>query len=47
MHTENELVEFAITGKEEFKEVAEEYEEEIPIQEGVPELTDATNTAPA
>jgi hypothetical protein len=32
-------VEFTITG--------EEYEEEIPIQEGVPELTDATATVPA
>jgi hypothetical protein len=47
MHIENELVEFAITGKEEFEEVVKEYEEEIPIQEGVPELTDVANTAPA
>jgi hypothetical protein len=30
MHIENELVEFAITG-EEYEEVVEEYEEEIPI----------------
>jgi hypothetical protein len=46
MHIENELVEFAITG-EEYEEVVEEYEEEISIQEGVPELTDAADTAPA
>ena len=46
MHVENELVEFAIAG-EEYDEVVEEYEEEFPVQEGVPELTDAANTAPA
>jgi hypothetical protein len=47
MHIENELVEFAITGEEEYEEVVEEYEEEISLQEGVPELTDAADTAPA
>jgi hypothetical protein len=31
MHIENELVEVAITGKEEYEEVVEEYEEEIPV----------------
>jgi hypothetical protein len=40
MHIENELVEFAITGEE-------EYEEKIFVQEGVPELTDAADTVPA
>jgi hypothetical protein len=33
MHIENKLVEFAITGEEEYEEVVEEYEEEIPVQE--------------
>jgi hypothetical protein len=31
MHIENELVEFAITSEEEYEEVVEEYEEEIPM----------------
>jgi hypothetical protein len=46
MHIENELVELTITG-EEYDEVVKEYEEEIPVQEGVPELTDAADTTPA
>ena len=45
MHIENELVEFTVIG-EEYEEVVEEYEE-FPIQEGVPELTDAADTVPA
>jgi hypothetical protein len=40
MHIENELVEFAITSEE-------EYGKEIPIQEGVLELTDTADTVPA
>jgi hypothetical protein len=49
MHIENELVEFATTGEQEYEEVIEEYEEEIPIQEGVlePPVTDTADTAPA
>jgi hypothetical protein len=47
MHIENELVEFAITGEEEYEEVVEEYEEEILVQEGVLELTNAADTTPA
>jgi AAA+ superfamily predicted ATPase len=43
------LVEFTITDKEEYEEVVEEYEEEIPVQEEFqePQLTDASDTAPA
>ena len=46
MHVENELAEI---GDHEFEEIIEEYEEEILVQEEVPEppLTDSTNTAPA
>jgi hypothetical protein len=33
MHIQNELVEFTITGGEEYEEVVEEYEEEILVQE--------------
>jgi hypothetical protein len=40
-------VEFLITGEEEYEEVVEEYEEEILVQEVVPELADAANTVPA
>ena len=38
MHVENELVEFVTTGEQEYKEVIEEYEEEILVQEEVLEL---------
>ena len=31
MHVDNELVEFVSTGKQEYKEIIEEYEEEILI----------------
>ena len=49
MHVENELVEIVTTGDHEFKDIIEEYEEEILVQEEVPEppLTDSTDTAPA
>ena len=42
MHVENELVEFVTADEQEYEEVIEEYEEEILIQEEVPEppLTD-------
>ena len=30
MHVENELVEFMTEGKQEYEEVIEEYEEEVP-----------------
>ena len=48
MHVKNELVEIVTTGDHEFKEIVEEYEEEILVQE-VPEppLTDLADTAPA
>ena len=49
MNVENELVEIVTTGDHEFKEIVEEYEEEILVQEKVPEppLTDSADTAPA
>ena len=42
MHVENELIEFIPAGEQEYEEVIEEYEEEILMQEEVPEppLTD-------
>ena len=49
MHVENELVEFMSVGEQEYKEVIEEYEEEILMQEEVPwpPLTDSADTTPA
>ena len=49
MHVENELAEIVTTGDHEFEEIVEEYEEEILVQEKVPEpsLTDSTDTAPS
>ena len=42
MHVENELVEFVTVGEQEYKEVIEEYKEEVLIWEEVlePPLTD-------
>ena len=49
MHVENELVEIETIDDREFEEIIEEYEEEILVQEEVPELplTDSADTAPA
>ena len=49
MHVENALAEIMTTGEHEFEEIVEEYEEEILVEEGVPELplTDSADTAPA
>ena len=49
MHIENELAEIVTTGEHKFEEIIEEYEEEILMQEEVPELplTDSADTAPA
>ena len=49
MHVKNELAENVTTSDREFKEIIEEYEEEILVQEKVPEpsLTDSADTAPA
>ena len=49
MHVENELAEIVTIEDNEFKEVIEEYEDEILMQEEVPEppLTDWADTAPA
>ena len=38
MHIENELVEIVTIDDHEFKEIVEEYEEEILVQEEVPVL---------
>ena len=48
MYVENELVEIETTDVCRFEEIVEEYEEEILVQEEVPEppTTDSTNTAP-
>ena len=48
MHVENKLAEIMTTGDHEFKEIIEEYEEEILMQEEVPEppLTDSADTTP-
>ena len=49
MHVENELAEIVTTDDHEFEEIVEEYEEEILVQEEIPEppLTDSADTAPA
>ena len=49
MHVENELAEIVIIGDHEFEEVIEEYEEEILVQQEVPELslTDLADNPPA
>ena len=49
MHVENKLVEIETTDSREFKEIVEEYEEEIFVQEEVsePPLIDSADTAPA
>ena len=49
MHIENEPLEIVTFGEQEYDEVVEEYEEEILVQEDVPEppITDFANTAPA
>ena len=49
MHIENELAKIVTTGKHEFEEIVEEYEEEILVQEELPKppLTDLVDTAPA
>ena len=38
MHVESELVEFMTAGEQKYEEVIEEYEEDILVQEEVPEL---------
>ena len=48
-HVENELAEIMLTSDPEFEEIIKEYEEEILVQEEVPEppLTDTVDTVPA
>ena len=48
MHVENELAKIVTIGDHEFKEVIEEYEEEILVQEEVlePPLTELTPRLP-
>ena len=49
MHVEDELVEIVTISDHEFEEIVEEYEEDILVQEEVPEppMTDSADTAPA
>ena len=48
MHVENEFAEIVTTGDHEFEEIVEKYEEEILVQEEVPEppTTDLADTVP-
>ena len=48
MYVDNELVEFVPTGEQDYEEIIEEYEEEILVQEGVPEpsVADLVDTPP-
>ena len=49
MHVDNELVEFVPVDEQDYKEIIEEYEEEILVQEGAPEpfVADSVDTPPA
>ena len=49
MHVENELAKIVTVGAHEFEEIIKEYEEEILMQEEVPEppRTDLADTVPA
>ena len=49
MHIENESTEIVTTGDHKFEEIVEEYEEEILMQETVPEppQTDSADTVSA
>ena len=49
MHIENAPLEIVTFGEQEYDEVVEEYEEEILVQEDVPEppVTDFADTVPA
>ena len=48
MHVENEWAEIVTIGDHEFEEIVKEYEEEILVQEEVPELplADSVDTTP-
>ena len=46
MHVENELAEIMITGDHKFEEIIEKYEEEILVQEEVPESHWLTQLTP-
>ena len=48
IHVNNELVEFVPAGEQEYKEIIEEYGEEILVQEGAPEpsVADFVDTPP-
>ena len=49
MHIDHELVDFVPVDEPEYNEMIEEYEEEILVQEGAPELfgADLTDPSPA
>ena len=48
MHIENELVEFVTAGEQEYEKVINEYEEEVLVQEEIPEpsVTGLADTPP-
>ena len=48
MHVDNELVEFVTADEQEYEEQIEEYEEEVLVQERVPEplVADFVDTPP-
>ena len=48
MHVKNELAKIMTTCDHEFEEIVKDYEEEILVQEKIPEppLTDSADTAP-
>ena len=47
MHEDHEFVEFVPVDEQDYEEVNEEYEEEILMQEGAPELFGADLTDPS
>ena len=49
MHVDHELVEFMPVDEQDYEEIIEEYEEEVLVQEGVPEpfVADFVDPPPA
>jgi hypothetical protein len=44
LHIDHEIVEYVVAEEPEYEEIMEVYEEEVPMQEGTPELS-TTNFA--
>ena len=49
MHVDNELIEFMPADEQDYEEIIEEYEEEVPVQVGAlePFVADFVDTPPA